>query len=62
MSSRAIYIRLLPDELKELREYAAEERRSPNEQAAHLVMAGLLRRRLNLALAASLTPDEEGVA
>jgi hypothetical protein len=51
---RALYIRLRPQELEELGEAAADERRSPQEQAAQFVAEGLARRRATRQIAAEL--------
>ena len=56
--SRAFYIRLTPDELSQLGEWADEEHRSPQDQAVHLIVQALRLRRAEQDFAASLgRPD-----
>lgn len=55
---RSIFIRLLPDELLQLREMANEQRRSPQEQAAFLVSQGLLQWQARKDLAAELSAGD----
>jgi len=60
--ARSIYVPLSSEELDALAAMARQERRSPHDQAAHLISQALDRWRAERALAGSLEDQLEEVA
>jgi len=56
--ARSIYVPLLPEELALLAEMADAERRSPHDQAAHLISQAVYRWRAERVLEHSLETDQ----
>ena len=58
MAGRSIYVPLVPSELRDLAAMADDERRSVNDQAAHLISEALKRWRIQKDFEASLDADD----